>query len=158
MRLRESTLGSAPERGFRVISLDLHVDEAVASGLGAELVYGALRHDAASADDQQPAAGLLHLLKDVGAEKDGPLAAHRPYQLANRHPLVWVKALGRLIHDQDLGAMQDGLGKADSLFKPLGALAYGAIVYLAYLRLLHRLLYVVSALRGRESLSARPRT
>jgi hypothetical protein len=59
----------------------------------------------------------------VGAEDDGVVAGEVLEQVADLDDLGGVEAAGRLIEDQDIGIVDDGLSDADALAVALGELA-----------------------------------
>ena len=57
-------------------------------------------------------AGLAELLHDVGGEDHHPVAGQVNQQVAEADALLRVQPGGRLVHDQDAGVVDQGLGDA----------------------------------------------
>ena len=68
-------------------------------------------------------ASLLHFGQDVGAQDDGVVARQAANQLAGFIDLLGVEAGGRLVENQDVGVVDDGLRQSDALPVALGKLA-----------------------------------
>jgi hypothetical protein len=98
---------------------DPHVDVLRALQPGDQVLRPSFGRDLAIVDDQHPAAGLADLGQDVRAQDDRMLGAQLSDQLAHLDDLLGVQADGRLVEDQHLGIVQDGLGQAHPLPKPL---------------------------------------
>jgi len=106
--------------------LDLHRVVRQALPGGDQVVDGAVGDQPAAVDDDEPIADRLHLLHDVGAEQDRPLATQFTHQRPDVDALVGVQPLGRLVQDQDFGPVQDGCRQTDALSISLGELSDGA--------------------------------
>ena len=70
----------------------------------------------------------------MGAQNDGVLAGQRLQQLADLDDLLGVEAGGRLVQNQDVGVVDDGLGQAHALPVALGELADEAVPDLTHLK------------------------
>src|SRR5437764_11538813 len=92
---------------------DEHLFEALV--LRADVLEAAGGGDLAAVDDDGLVAGDLHLGQDVGREQDGVLLAQLADQLARRADLSGVEAGGRLVEDEDGGAVEQDVGEADAL-------------------------------------------
>ena len=66
-------------------------------------------------------------------------AAELANQLAGLDALLRVEAGGRLVEDEDVGVVDDGLGEPDALPIALGQLGAVAGGHVGHPRLLHRL-------------------
>ena len=82
-----------------------------------------LGDELALADDDDALAGVFDLGQDVGAEDDGVIAGEGREQLADLDDLLGIETAGRLVEDQDVGVVDDGLGDADALAVAFGQLA-----------------------------------
>ena len=82
-----------------------------------------LRHKLALVDDDDAFAGMLDFREDVGAQDDGVVAGEAADELARFDDLLGVEAGGRLVENQDIGVMQDGLRQTHALPVALGELA-----------------------------------
>src|SRR5262249_36497390 len=56
--------------------------------------------------DGQLAAGLTHVLDDVGGEQDGAVAGQLGEQVAEADALFRIEPGGGLVHDQELGIVE----------------------------------------------------
>ena len=77
----------------------------------------------ALADDDDLLADCLHFGEDVGAQDDGVFAGEALDQLARFDDLLRVESGGRLVENQDVGIVNDGLREADALPVAFGELA-----------------------------------
>jgi len=74
-------------------------------------------------DDDDLLAGLLAFGQAVRAQDDGVVAGEALDELARFIDLLGVEAGGRLVENQDVGIVDDGLRQADALALALGELA-----------------------------------
>ena len=79
---------------------------------GGQLVERARGHQPAFVDDHDAVAGLGDLGQDVGREDDRVLALERLDQAPDLDDLGRVEADRRLVEDEDLGIVDEGLGDA----------------------------------------------
>ena len=86
----------------------------------AQLFRRAVGDDAAAVDDDRARAGGVDLLEDVGREHDRLVAAELADQVAHLVLLVRVEAVGRLVHDQHLGIVDQRLREAGAVLVALG--------------------------------------
>ena len=96
------------------LGLDRILRQAPAAGRE-KFRHGPARHERTAVDDQQPGAGRLDLLQDVGTEQHCSLFAQIAHQVSDVDPLVGVEPFRRLIEHQDFGMMKDRCRKADPL-------------------------------------------
>ena len=80
------------------------------------------RHDLAFVDDDHLLAGLADFGKDVRAQNDGVIAGQALDQVARLIDLLGIEARGRLVEDQHIGIVDDGLRQADALAVAFGEL------------------------------------
>src|SRR4029077_9696411 len=110
------------------------IDEAVARTDFDEQRLGAARallqiadgiggHEFALVDDDDLLAGLLDCGKNVRAENDGVIAGEALDEFAGFVDLLGVEAGGRLVENEHVGIVDDGLGETDTLAITLGELA-----------------------------------
>src|SRR4030095_14864494 len=79
--------------------------------------------DAASREDEAPAADLLALREDVAREDHRPTLAEAPDESPDLGDLLRIETGRRLIEDQDTGIAEDRLRDADPLPVALGEIA-----------------------------------
>ncbi len=87
----------------------------IADGIGGD--------ELAFVDDDDLLAGLLDLRQDVSAQDDGVVAGETLDQLARFIDLLGIEAGSRLVENQHVGIVNDGLRQADALAVALGELA-----------------------------------
>ena len=85
-----------------------------------EVVRGPVRNDASFGDDQGAAADRLHLLEDVGRDEDCLVPGHLPDERSDLELLVGVQPVGRLVEDEHVRIVEQGLRQADAPPEPLG--------------------------------------
>jgi hypothetical protein len=85
-----------------------------------EVLRGVLRDHAPLVDDHDAPAGHRDLREDVRGEHDRVLAAEALDQLARLDDLLGIEARGRLVEDEDVRVVEDGLGEAHALAISLG--------------------------------------
>ncbi len=93
---------------------DTHGDGAVVGCAAEQILGGAVGDDAALVDDDGAGADGFDFFQDVGGDDDRLVGGHLADELADVVLLVRIEAVGRLVHDQNLGVVQDGLGNADA--------------------------------------------
>src|SRR5262249_43276408 len=71
-------------------------------------------------NDDDPFAGLFDFGKDVRAEDDGVIPAKALDQIASFVDLLGVEAGSRLVEDQHIRVVNDGLSQSDALTIPFG--------------------------------------
>ena len=86
-------------------------------------------HHLAFVDDDHLLAGLLDFRQDVGAQNDGVIAGKALDQIARLVDLLGVETRGRLVENQYVGIVNDGLRQADALAITLGKLAEQLVLY-----------------------------
>lgn len=64
----------------------------------------------------------------MGGDDDCHASAKGGNQVADKDDLVRIEADGRLVHDDDLGICEDGVGDPDALAKAFGELANDAVL------------------------------
>ncbi|KAF0117579.1 MAG: Uncharacterized protein FD149_1082 [Rhodospirillaceae bacterium] len=85
-----------------------------------QLLGGAIGHEAPPGDDDGPAADRLHLFENMGGNDDGLVRRHVADQAAHVMFLVGIKAVGRLVENQYVRVVQQGLGQTHPSFEALG--------------------------------------
>lgn len=80
-----------------------------------EVLRGVGGLDAASIDDDDLVASHLHFAENVGGEEDGMLFAEVLDEAANRANLVGVQSVRGLVKNQEVGFVNEGVGKSDPL-------------------------------------------
>src|SRR5690606_8048795 len=95
----------------------------LARGGPGQLFRRATGHDPSGVDDQDAAAGRLHLRQDVGGEDDRLLTADLADQLADLDDLVGIEPRGRFVEDEHFRLVDEGGGEPDALAISLGELA-----------------------------------
>jgi len=75
-----------------------------------QIVDGVGGDELALINDDDLFAGLLDFGKDVGAENDGVIAGEGLDEVAGFVNLFGIEASGRLVKNQDVGIVNDGLG------------------------------------------------
>ena len=88
--------------------------------LALEVLGGAVRDDSPFGDDQGTAADRLHFLEDMGRDDDGLVPGHPPDERSDLELLVGVQPVGRLVEDEHVRIVQQGLSEADTALEPLG--------------------------------------
>jgi len=89
-------------------------------GFGFQLLGRAVGDDLAAVNNNGPGAGGFDLFQDMSGKNDGLALAHAADQAAHLVFLVGVQPVGRLIHHQDGGVMDDGLGEAGAVTVAFG--------------------------------------
>src|SRR5262249_12397102 len=69
-------------------------------------------------NDDDPFAGLFDFGKNVRAEDDGVIPAKALDQVAGFIDLFWIEAGSRLVEDQHIRVVNDGLSQSDALTIP----------------------------------------
>src|SRR2546421_10478232 len=85
-----------------------------------ELLRRAVRDDLPSINDDGARAGGLALLEDMGGKNNRLLLAHPLDQTAHFMLLVRVQAIRRLVHDQDVGIVDNRLGETEAMSVAFG--------------------------------------
>src|SRR5439155_17313992 len=80
-----------------------------------ELRLGAGRDDASFADDEEAIARLADLREDVAREHDRVVAAEAPEELPHLDDLHGVETADRLVEDEEMRLVHDGLRDADEI-------------------------------------------
>src|SRR5580698_8450722 len=80
-----------------------------------QIVNGVLGDQPALINDEHGLAGLLDFGKDVRAENDGVIAGEALDEVAGFVDLFWIEAGRRLVENQDVWIVNDGLRQADAL-------------------------------------------
>ena len=89
-------------------------------------------------DDEQPGAGCLDLLQDVGTEQHCSLLAQFAHQVPDVDALVGVEPFRGLIEHQNFGMVKDRCRKPDPLPVSFRQLRHRAKEHLIDARLVHR--------------------
>ncbi len=140
-------------RGFQ-FDLDPH------RASGAQLRNQVLRcfagTDFATIDDDDAVAHQLDLTQDVCRKQDRVRQPELLDQVAHAPDLVRVEAVGRLVEDQQLGLMHEGIGEADALPVALREVADDLLAHLVQAAHLHHLADVLAQFTPREPLQRGP--
>ena len=78
-----------------------------------------VRDDPPVGDDQGAGADRLHLLEDVGRDDDRLVRGHVPDERPDLELLVGVQPVGRLVEDEHVRVVQQGLRQADATLEAL---------------------------------------
>ena len=98
-------------------STQCHLDLAGRAQGSRDLFFGSLGHDFAGLNHQQPIAGLADLGKEVTGDEHRVFAAQTPNQVAHLDDLDGVESGGRLVENQQAGAVNQRLRYAHPLAK-----------------------------------------
>ena len=108
---------------------DFEFVEGAAYDVAAEFGGGAEGDEAALVDDENAVAGDFDFGEDVRGDDDGHASAEAGDEVAHELDLVGVEADGWLVHDDDGGLGEDGLGDADALAEAFGEFADDAVAF-----------------------------
>jgi hypothetical protein len=84
-----------------------------------EILGRAVGDDAAAVDHDGTGADGLDFLEDMGRNDNGLVLGHLGDQAAHMVLLVRIEAVGRLVHDQHRGVVEDRLGETDAALESL---------------------------------------
>src|SRR5574341_50026 len=85
-----------------------------------QLVRRAVGDDLAAVDDDRARARRVDLLEDVGRKHDRLVRAELADEVSHLVLLVGVQAVGRLVHDEHIGVVDERLGEAGAVLVALG--------------------------------------
>src|SRR5579863_6869407 len=83
-------------------------------GQPAQLIRRAAADDAAVIDDDRAGADRIDLFEKMRRDDDRFRRADRVNELANTMFLIGIEAVGRLVENQHVGIVDEGLREADS--------------------------------------------
>ncbi len=104
-------------------------------------------------DNQHLLAGGFNFRQDVGAEDDGVVAREGLDQVAGIDGLLRIETGGRLVEDQNIGVMDDGLGEPYALAVTFGQLADKLVLHVGDVAALADLVDAAVQVRARRALS-----
>ena len=109
--------GNALKRSRRVgaVGVHLHVQRLRPPQPGGQVVRRVFGDHAALVDDDDALAGLRDFREDVRAQDDGVVPGQLLDQVPGLDDLLRIEARGRLVEDQNVGVVDDGLCQADAL-------------------------------------------
>src|SRR5262249_2909155 len=132
------------DRGDRVAQVfggafDLKANALAAFELLGQVLGRVNRDDAAFVDDDHAVAGHLDFGQDVRRKNDRVLPGQVFDQTADLLDLVGIESDGRLVEDDHIGVVDDGLRDADALFEAARQALDQFVTALGQGRHLHRL-------------------
>jgi hypothetical protein len=115
--LHPNHLGKGPQHRLGVAADRLDLDDQAAAVGRAELLDGAARHQPSADEDADAVADGLHLAEQMGGEqhRHPALGGDTPDQLQHLRHALRVDADGRLVQNQHVGVLDQGVGDAEAL-------------------------------------------
>ncbi len=147
----------AERRAHRLLPRTLDREEEYVLSLHSRgyLRGGALRGNPASVEDEHPVTDGLHLLQNVGGEDHRFRRSELAHEPANLEDLVRIQSAGRLVEDENIGVVDDGLREAGALPIAFGEVIDRPIGHLLEAALLNRPVDVLGTLAGGDTAGLR---